>query len=191
MILSRLKEKLALIPDGPKLVVFPMPENVMTFKSIPEVLVVQHGPAYRNEDFQETLQEVFRKRLQTLDLVAMMYEVQRTFPLKTFSSLHYRRPISSICHDFSRNINNTIIDDRLSSLPRLQKTEENSKTWWNPNWPTCPFKPFQNFPIGLCWINFFSVPLLSLAENKLEEKKLSSWRTAREGNTRKKRGKKK
>ena len=122
MILTRLKEKLALIPDEPKLVVFPTPE--INFKGvIPEALVVQF-PTDRNDVFLQTMLEVFSKRWQTLDLVSMMHEVQRTFPLKTVSSFHYARPISSIRGDSTRT---TIIDDRLSSLPRLQKTEENSK----------------------------------------------------------------
>ena len=129
MILTHLTEKLALIPDEPKLVVLPKPwhEKRMKFKDsevIPEALVVQF-PTTSRKSFQETMLEVFSKRWQTLDLVSMMHEVQRTFPLKKVSSFDYKRPISSICGDSSRT---TIIDDRLSSLPRLQKTEENSKT---------------------------------------------------------------
>ena len=121
-ILTRLQEKLALIPDEPKLVVFPTP-NIKFKGVIPEALVVQF-PSDRNEFFLETMLEVFSKRWQTLDLVSMMHEVQRIFPLKTVSSFDYAEPISSIRDDFSRT---TIIDDRLSSLPRLQKTEENLK----------------------------------------------------------------
>lgn len=129
MILTHLTEKLALIPDEPKLVVLPKPwhEKRMKFKDsevIPEALVVQFPTSNRNS-FQEKMLEVLSKRWQTLDLVSMMHEVQRTFPLKTASSFDYERPISWIRGDSSRT---TIIDDRLSSLPRLQKTEENSKT---------------------------------------------------------------
>ena len=126
MILTPLREKLALIPDEPKLVVLPKPwhEKRIKFKEvIPEALIVQF-PTDR-KSFQETMLEVFSKRWQTLDLVSMMHEVQRTFPLKTVSFFDYERPISSIRGDSSRT---TIIDDCLSSLPRLQKTEENSKT---------------------------------------------------------------
>ena len=126
MILTPLREKLALIPDEPKLVVLPKPwhEKRMKFEEIPEALIVQF-PNSNRKRFQETMLEVFSKRCQTLDLVSMMHEVQRTFPLKTVSSFDYERPISSIRGDSSRT---TIIDDCLSSLPRLQKTEENSKT---------------------------------------------------------------
>ena len=127
MILTHLKEKLALIPDEPKLVVFPKPwhEKRMKFEEvIPEALIVQF-PSNNRRWFQETMLEVFSKRWKTLDLVSMVHEVQRTFPLKTVTSFDYKRPISSIRGDSSRT---TIIDDRLSSLPRLQKTEENSKT---------------------------------------------------------------
>ena len=123
MILTRLKEKLALIPDEPKLVVFPKP-CIKFNEKIPEALVVQFPTTNRNS-FQETMLEVFSKRWQTLDLVSMIHEVQRTFPLKFVSSFHYAMPISSIRGDFRRT---TIIDDCLSSLLRLQKTEENSKT---------------------------------------------------------------
>ena len=125
--LTHLTEKLALIPDEPKLVVLPKPwhEKRMKFKEvIPEALLVQF-PATSRKRFQETMLEVFSKRWQTLDLVSMMHEVKRTFPLKTVSSFDYARPISSIRGDSSRT---TVIDDCLSSLPRLQKTEENSKT---------------------------------------------------------------
>ena len=123
MILTRLKEKLALIPDEPKLVVFPKPW-IKFNEVIPEALVVQF-PTINVKSFQETVLEVFSKRWQTLDLVSMIHEVQRTFPLTTVSSFHYARPISWIRGDVRRT---TIVDDRLSSLPRLQKTEENSKT---------------------------------------------------------------
>ena len=123
MILTHLKKKLALIPDEPKLVVFPKP-SIQFNEVIPEALVVQF-PITNRKRFQETMLEVFSKRWQTLDLVSMIHEVQRTFPLKTVKSFHYERPISSIRSDSSRT---TIIDDCLSSLPRLQKTEENSKT---------------------------------------------------------------
>lgn len=126
MMLTHLTEKLALIPDEPKLVVFPKPwyGRVKFEEVIPEALIVQF-PDINGNRFQETMLEVFSKRWQTLDLVSMMHEVQRTFPLKTVSSSDYARPISSIRGVTSRT---TIIDDCLSSLPRLQKTEENSKT---------------------------------------------------------------
>ena len=127
MMLTHLTEKLALIPDEPKLVVIPKSwhERRMKFEEvIPEALIVQFPNSNRNS-FQEKMLEVLSKRWQTLDLVSMMHEVQRTFPLKTVSSFDYERPISWIRGDSSRT---TIIDDRLSSLPRLQKTEENSKT---------------------------------------------------------------
>ena len=118
-ILTLLKKKLALFPDEPKLLVFPKPLHITFKKVIPEALFVQF-PTNKNDVFQETMLEVFSKRWQTLDFVSMMHEVQRTFPLKTVSSILYRRPISLIPGDFR-----VAIDDGLSSLPRLQKTEEN------------------------------------------------------------------
>ena len=118
-ILTLLKKKLALFPDEPKLLVFPKPLHITFKEVIPEALFVQF-PTNKNDVFQETMLEVFSKRWQTLDFVSMMHEVQRTFPLKTVSSILYRRPISLIPGDFR-----VAIDDGLSSLPRLQKTEEN------------------------------------------------------------------
>ena len=118
-ILTLLKKKLALFPDEPKLLVFPKPLHITFKEVIPEALFVQF-PTNKNDVFQETMLEVFSKRWQTLDFVSMMHEVQRTFPLKTVSSILYRRPNSLIPGDFS-----VAIDDGLSSLPRLQKTEEN------------------------------------------------------------------
>ena len=98
-----LKEKLT---DKPKLVVSPSPRRG-SYKPIPETLYVQF-PTSRKHFFQSTMLAILSKRWQTLDLISMMHEVKRTFYLMSV-------PKGRI-----------VIDDTLSSLPRLQKTKDNS-----------------------------------------------------------------
>ena len=118
MMLTCLKEKLALIPDEPKLLLFPQPVMNLN-KEISEALFVWFPPTSVKNYFEATMLTVLSRRWQTLDLVSMMREIQRTFPLKVTSYLDYERR--------SRwNLKSISIDDSLSSLPRLQKTEENS-----------------------------------------------------------------
>ena len=117
MMLTCLKEKLAPIPDEPKLLVFP--NAVAKFnKEISEALFVWLPTTTSvKEFFPATMLEVLSKRWQTLDLVSIMKEIQRTFPLKLASQVDYERR--------SRwDVNSISIADSLSSLPRLQKTEE-------------------------------------------------------------------
>ena len=116
MILTCLKEKLTLIPDEPKLLVFP--EQMAKFnKEISEALFVWLPTSTSvKEFFPATMLEVLSKRWQTLDLVSIMNEIQRTFPLKLASQVDYERR--------SRwKVNSISVTDSLSSLPRLQKTE--------------------------------------------------------------------
>ena len=92
-------QKLALIPDHTKLVVAPL-----EFKSISEVPESLHV-SYRSRDvlsFFTQMIEIFNKRWQTLDLISMMQELQR--------SMYYEDIIS--------------IKDSLSTLPTFQKKEE-------------------------------------------------------------------
>ena len=118
MMLTCLKEKLALIPHEPKLLLFPQPVMNLN-KEISEALFVWFPPTSVKNYFEATMLTFLSRRWQTLDLVSMMREIQRTFPLKVTSYLDYERR--------SRwNLKSISIDDSLSSLPRLQKTEENS-----------------------------------------------------------------
>lgn len=122
LIMECLKEKLT---DKPKLVVSPSPRRGR-YKPIPETLYVQFPPS-RKDFFQSTMLAILSKRWQTLDLISMMYEVKRTFYLK---SVPKGRIV--IDEDFYRTVagNSTerriLIHDTLSSLPRLQKTKDNS-----------------------------------------------------------------
>ena len=92
-------QKLALIPDHTKLVVAPL-----EFKSISVVPETLHV-SYRSRDvlsFFTQMIEIFNKRWQTLDLISMMQELQR--------SMYYEDIIS--------------IKNSLSTLPTFQKKEE-------------------------------------------------------------------
>ena len=109
-----IKEKLALIPDEPKLVIIPG-LSLKLQEGIPGTLLVQF-PTGRIDGFQAILIEILSKRWQTSDLISVMQEVQRTYPLlKTTSNIYIKQNIK------------IRIEDTLSSIPRLQKTEESSQ----------------------------------------------------------------
>lgn len=110
-----IKEKLTHNPDEPRLVIIPgsVFDRHVRRRAIPGTLLVQF-PTYEIDDFQAILMETLPKRWQTSDLISVMREVQRTFPLdKTLRIEEYRRGIR--------------IEDSLSSIPRLQKTEKSSQ----------------------------------------------------------------
>ena len=109
-----IKEKLALIPDEPKLVIIPG-LSLKLQEGIPGTLLVQF-PTGRIDGFQAILIEILSKRWQTSDLISVMQEVQRTYPLF--------KTTSNICIKQNAKIR---IEDTLSSIPRLQKTEESSQ----------------------------------------------------------------
>ena len=115
MIEGRLSETLALIPNDAKLVITPRRMKLMG--EVPETLQVVYSAADKN--FMTTMLNTLSKRWQTLDLISIMLELQRTLPLKVISQhalikapLNYARYIPVIVHD------------SLSSLPRLQMTEK-------------------------------------------------------------------
>ena len=99
-----LREKLALISDTKLLITnnfsrFARKENILS-----ETLEVYLS----NKDQLTTLLELLTKRLETLDLISVMQELQRTFPP---DDNHFRR--------FGVQIR-----ENLSCAPRLQKTEQ-------------------------------------------------------------------
>lgn len=106
-----IREKLALIPDEPKLVIVPKP-----YLASKETLLVAL-PRGEMDHFQTTAVEILSKRWQTSDLISVMYEVQRTYPLKRLRS--HNQGLSLFHED------NIIIQDTLSSIPKLQKRDEN------------------------------------------------------------------
>ena len=95
-------EKLALIPDHAKLVVGP--HGWKSIAKVPETLHV----IYHSRDvlpFFTGMIKVLNKRWQTLDLISMMQELQRTAVTDYMS-------------------NSISIKDTLSTLPTFQKKEE-------------------------------------------------------------------
>ena len=120
-----IKEKLAHNPDEPRLVIIPRSSSDSD-RAIPGTLLVQF-PTGEIDHFQAILMETLPKRWQTSDLISVMHEVQRTFPLdKTGKTVTSQRPSSFWFRgeEYSPGIR---IDDTLSSIPRLQKTEESSQ----------------------------------------------------------------
>ena len=115
-----IKEKLAHNPDEPRLVIIPLDRD----RAIPGTLLVQF-PTGEIDHFQAILMETLPKRWQTSDLISVMHEVQRTFPLdkKTVTS---QRP-SSVWPRGEEYNSRIRIEDTLSSIPRLQMTEKSSQ----------------------------------------------------------------
>ena len=113
-IAEHLTKELALIPDDAKLAITPYKR----ISEIPETLHVEvYSEMYKYfDEFMVTMLEVLSKRWQTMDLTSTMQEVQRTFFRKRKNILRSlrRRGRYRPC----------AISDSLSSLPRLQKTEQ-------------------------------------------------------------------
>jgi len=115
-----LTKELAHIPGDAKLVITPSGEEYKRIREIPETLHVEVNSQMYGyfDEFVVTMLEVLSKRWQTMDLVSTMQEVQRTFFRKRMDILGSlrRRTRYRPC----------TISDSLSSLPRLQKTEQTS-----------------------------------------------------------------
>ncbi|KAL9984365.1 hypothetical protein ACROYT_G006650 [Oculina patagonica] len=103
-------KKLSLIPDHPKLVVSPSWWKFIG--KVPETLHVMYPDVER--DFFISMIEIFSKRWQTLDLISMMQEIQRTSHGKVGHS------------SYSRRLPFITIQDNLSTRLRFQKKDENS-----------------------------------------------------------------
>ena len=94
-----LAEKLT--PNDAKLLITPATVQWKGLEEMPESLHVMYCPRF--QPFVDTMLKVLSKRWQTLDLISMMRELQRTLP-----------------HMVSDHL--VTINDSLSSIPRLQKT---------------------------------------------------------------------
>ncbi len=105
-------EKLSLIPDHPKLVVGP--SWLKHTGKVPETLRVNIMYPDVERDFFISMIEIFNKRWQTLDLISMMQEIQRTSHGKAGHS------------SYSRRFPFITIQDNLSTRLRFQKKDENS-----------------------------------------------------------------
>lgn len=112
--------KLTHNPDEPRLVI--IPESFFDLdRAMPGTLLVQF-PTGEIDHFQAILMETLSKRWHTSDLISVMREVQRTFPLDKKTATSQRLVSSRFgVEEYNPGIR---IEDTLSSIPRLQKTEE-------------------------------------------------------------------
>ena len=106
-----LSEKLALIPDTKVVIANNMPRMRREGNISSETLEVYLS----GKGVLTTLLQLLSKRLDTLDLISVMQELQRTAP-QTGPRYYYNR-----YHDV--DYTRVQIRDNLSSVPRLQKME--------------------------------------------------------------------
>ena len=97
-------EKLMSFPTAPKLVVTP-PWNTYTSKELGEIPESLHVEYEGDEGALGTILEVLSKRWQTLDLISIIKEAQRTIAKNRVNSI-------------------TNITDNLSTIPRFQLMPE-------------------------------------------------------------------
>ena len=97
-------EKLASFPTAPKLVVTPT-WNTQPLKELGEIPERLHVEYRGDEGTLSTILEVLSKRWQTLDLISMMKEAQRTLAKHGWNRIRK-------------------ITDNLSAIPRFQPTPE-------------------------------------------------------------------
>ena len=108
-----LSEKLALIPDTKVVIANNMPRMKKEGNISSETLEV-----YLSEKGDlTTLLQLLSKRLDTLDLISVMQELQRSVSRTVPSYYSKRLGYSNVSHTTVE------IRDNLSSVPRLQKTE--------------------------------------------------------------------
>lgn len=100
-------EKLALIP-GTKLVIGNIRlANVLGDAIVPETLEVY----FSSDTVLATMLELLNKRWQTLDLISVMQEVKRTLA-------------SSNAHGRYLSLEDAMVNENLSCVPRLQKVDK-------------------------------------------------------------------
>ena len=113
------KEKLAFIPNT-KLVITDSLTSWEKGEQIPrETLHVCFSNYWHKEIVLATMLELLKKRWQTLDLIAVMLELQRTVAIKV-------TPQDELFEEsmYHRRRDAVKVQENLSCLPRLQKTEE-------------------------------------------------------------------
>ena len=109
-------EKLALIPET-KLVITNSSSSVIEKEEIPHETLQLYSP---RRIVLATLSELLNKRWQTMDLVSVMLELKRTFVTRGETILHGEEDLSFL---FVDDYSQAKMDENLSCLPRLQKTE--------------------------------------------------------------------
>ena len=113
MLRKLLAEKLT--SNGAKLLITPSTAQWKGLEEMPESLHVMYCPRF--QPFLDTMLKVLSKRWQTLDLISMMRELQRTLPLK-------RIPQYALVEGRCWERSPVTIRDNLSRLPRLKKTDK-------------------------------------------------------------------
>ena len=118
LIRSCLREKLALIPET-KLVITNSSLIVMEKEEIPRETLQLYLP---RRIVLATLPELLNKRWQTMDLISVMLELKRTFVTRGETILHEEEGLE-LPFLFLDDYTQAKMDENLSCLPRLQKTE--------------------------------------------------------------------
>ena len=108
--MTSVTQELADIPDCTKLWIHSYKFNHGHRENITETLRLSCAPSIMS-DVVATILKVFYKRWETLDIVSMMKEVERTV-IRDKSTIP------------SGRLPKVMITDSLSTLPRLQKKEE-------------------------------------------------------------------
>ena len=103
-----LREKLALIPDTKLLISINFSPFAMKQNILSETLEVYLS----QKDEITTLLDLLTKRLETLDLISVMQELQRTFSVDDSTG------------GMERRCSGVRMRENLSCVPRLQKTEQ-------------------------------------------------------------------
>ena len=111
-----MREKLALIPDT-KLVITNGFSSVMEKEEIPRETLQLYLP---RRIVLATLLDLLNKRWQTMDLISVMLELKRTLSTGVETILPDDEDFNFL---FFNNYSKAKMDENLSCLPRLQKTE--------------------------------------------------------------------
>lgn len=111
-----LREKLALIPET-KLLITNSFSSVMEKEEIPRETLQLYLP---RRIVLATLLELLNKRWKTMDLISVMLELKRTFVTRGETILHEEEELHFL---FLDDYTQAKMDENLSCLPRLQKTE--------------------------------------------------------------------
>ena len=112
------REKLALIPET-KLLITNSFSSVMEKEEIPRETLQLYLP---RRIVLASLLELLNKRWKTMDLISVMLELKRTFVTRGETILHEEERLE-LPFLFLDDCTQAKMDENLSCLPRLQKTE--------------------------------------------------------------------
>ena len=112
-----LKEQFAFIPNTKLVITGSLPSWERNEEIPSETLYVCYSERWQRRIAVSTMLELLKKRWQTLDLISVMTELQRTVAFKLTPQFE---PVEG--HQLGWNP--VSVQENLSCLPRLQKTEE-------------------------------------------------------------------